>query len=71
MNTLRKSLIVACAVSVLGFSAAMAQATDPAPPGAAAAPMGGDAMTSGDKMAMPKKKMSMKKHSKKKMKKTM
>lgn len=65
MTSIRKSLILACAVSVLGLGTAFAQtdpAAAPAAPGAApAADAGGDAM------AMPKKGMMHKKMMKKKM----
>lgn len=77
MTSFKKSLMLACAASVLGIGMAVAQtdpnaaapATDPgmaAPAAGAAAPAAG----SGDMSAMPKKKHMSKKHmSKKHMKK--
>jgi len=73
MNSVRKTIALACAASVLSFGVAVAQtapAPDPAvtsPAPAAEAPMASDTMA---KKPM-KKKMSMKKMSKKKMKKKM
>lgn len=68
--TFTKTLALACAVSLLGFGAAVAQ-TDPAAPPAASAPAAdapaGDAAMPGKKMMMKKK---MKKHHAKKMMKT-
>lgn len=62
MTSIRNSLILACAVSVLGLGAAFAQ-TDPA-----AAPAAAPAADAGtDAMAMPKKKMMHKKMMHKKM----
>lgn len=67
MTSIRKTLVLACAVSVLGLGTALAQ-TDPnaaAPAGGAmTAPAGGDAAPA-DASAMPKKPM-MKKHMSKK-----
>jgi hypothetical protein len=78
MTSIRKTLVLACAVSVLGLGTAFAQ-TDPnaaapaAPAGGAmtAAPAAGDAAAPADASAMPKKMtkkhMSKKHMSKKKM----
>ena len=67
MTSIRKSLVLASAISVLGIGMAFAQ-TDPAPAGgdaAAPAPAGGDKMSgSMGKKHMMKKHMS-KKHMKK------
>ena len=76
MNSIRKTLVLACAVSVLGLGTAFAQ-TDPnaapaaggamsAPAGGAMAAPAGDA-SGQDMSAMPKKKHMSKKHMSKKM----
>lgn len=79
MNSIRKTLVLACAVSVLGLGTAFAQ-TDPnaapaapaaggamsAPAGGAMAAPAGDA-SGQDMSAMPKKKHMAKKHMSKKM----
>lgn len=73
MTSIRKTLVLACAVSVLGLGTAFAQ-TDPnaapaAPGGAMTAPAGGD--MSADQTMPKKKMMHKKKMSKKMMKKKM
>lgn len=76
MTSVRKTLVLACAVSVLGLGTAFAQ-TDPnaapAAGGAMSAPAAGGAMSAPaagdtqDAAAMPKKHMAKKKHMSKKM----
>ena len=77
MTSLKKTLVAACAFSLLGLGAAVAQTDPNAAPAAPAAggmsaPAAGDASMSGDTMAkkpMMKKHMSKKHMSKKMMKK--
>ena len=67
MNSLKKSIVLACAASVLSFGVAMAQ-TDPAAPATPATPDATPA--AGDTMAKPMaSKPMMKKHMMKKHKK--
>lgn len=60
MTSFRKTIVLACAASVMSFGVAMAQTDPAAPPAAGAAPM------SSDQDSMPMKKPMMKKHMMKK-----
>ena len=70
MTSIRKTLVLACAVSVLGLGTAFAQtdpnAAAPAPAGGAMTAPAGDA-SGQDMAAAPKKKHMAKKHMSKKM----
>ncbi len=73
MNSLKKTIALACAASVLSFGVAVAQTAPAAPDaGAAAAPAAGDAAApaaDATPMKKPMKKTAMKKSHKKAMKK--